>query len=137
MTGVDMPVTAERFPGLLVDGRHVRRDPGVEDDQTGTVFADHVLRKRFVGGIGGDRCEDLAEFVAYRAQFLLVAGDADDGLEGIGYRTLRSGGRVRSASRPAAGGKPVAAAEIRAVMWVTARRPAHAVTSHQGRATPG
>jgi hypothetical protein len=35
MTGVDMPVTAERFPGLLVDGRHVRRDPGVEDKQTG------------------------------------------------------------------------------------------------------
>jgi hypothetical protein len=46
----------------------VRRDPGVEDEQAGTVLADHVLRERLVGGIGGDGCEALAEFVAYRAQ---------------------------------------------------------------------
>src|ERR1700704_2266257 len=115
--------SAEGFRGLLMHGRHVRRDAGVEDEQAGTVFADHVLRERFVGGIGGDGCEALAEFVAYGAQFLLVAGDADDagargderggdrapeaaagtgddgGLEGIGHR----GGRVRAASRPAAG----------------------------------
>jgi hypothetical protein len=98
---------------------HVRRDPGVEDEQAGTVCTDHVLRERFIGGIGGDGREALAEFVAYGAQLLFVAGDANDvgasgyerggdrapeaaagtgdngGLEGSGHRILRSGGRVR------------------------------------------
>lgn len=147
MPGVGVPVAAEGLPGLLVHGRHVRRGPGVEDEQSWTVFADHVLRESFVGGIGGDGCEALAEFVAYGEQPLLVAGDADDagargderggdrapeaaagtgdngGLEEIGHRTLRSGGRVRSASRPAAGGESVASAESEGVMSVIGARP--------------
>jgi hypothetical protein len=66
----------------------VGRNPGVEGEQAGTVFADHVLRERFVGGIGGDGYEALAEFIAYGAQILLVAGDADD----VGARGDERGG---------------------------------------------
>jgi hypothetical protein len=29
------------------------------------MFADHALRERFVGGVGGDRREALAELVAH------------------------------------------------------------------------
>jgi hypothetical protein len=98
----------------------VRWRPGVENEQAGTVFADHVLRERFAGGIRGHGDEALAELVAYGAQSLLAASDADDagargderggdrqpeaaagtghddGLERIGHRKLRSGDRVRS-----------------------------------------
>jgi hypothetical protein len=59
-------------------GRQVRWRPGVENEQAGTVFADHVLRERFAGGIRGHGYEALAEFVAYGAQSLLAASDADD-----------------------------------------------------------
>jgi hypothetical protein len=46
-----VPVAAEGFPGLFVHGRHVRDDPGVEDEQAGAVLGDHLLRKGFVAGV--------------------------------------------------------------------------------------
>src|SRR5262249_13263320 len=133
VSGVNVPVTAEGLPRLLVHGCHVRRGPGVEDEQGGTVFADHVLRQHFVGGIRGDGREAVAELLAYGAKLLLVTGDADDadasgdergadrapesaagtcddgGLELLGHRTLLRGGRVRHASGPTNGEKTVAA----------------------------
>ncbi|MCP9952812.1 hypothetical protein LUX33_33180 [Actinomadura madurae] len=100
-----------------MDGRHVRRGARVEDEQARTVLADHVLRERFAGGVGGEGREAFAEVVAHQPQVALVAGDADDagtggderggdrapeaaagsgddgGLEKIGHRTLRIGCR--------------------------------------------
>ncbi|MCP9982034.1 hypothetical protein LUX32_33700 [Actinomadura madurae] len=61
-----------------MDGRHVRRGARVEDEQARTVLADHVLRERFAGGVGGEGREAFAEVVAHQPQVALVAGDADD-----------------------------------------------------------
>ncbi|GIH60658.1 hypothetical protein Msi02_14750 [Microbispora siamensis] len=147
MPGVGVPVAAEGLPGLLVQGRQVRRRTGVEDDQAGTVLADHLVRERLVGGVGGQGGEGPAEAVAHGTQLLLVARDADHtgaggderggdrapeaparagddgGLEGVRHRRLRRVEELVRYQDPSPEENPASHAKTGGVICVTARMP--------------
>ncbi len=57
MANVDVPVPAERLPGLVLNRRRVRGRAGVEHQDAWLVFGDEARGERVVGNVGDNRRE--------------------------------------------------------------------------------
>jgi hypothetical protein len=83
---VDLPVAAERLPGVLLDRAQQRARPGVQHQRAWLVPVDELAGDDGVGGVGDDRGERLAKLCLQVLQPGAVAGDSDDLGAGLGQR---------------------------------------------------
>jgi hypothetical protein len=89
---VDLPVAAERLPGVPVQWSRERTRPGDEHEGLRPVLVEQHPRDDGVGGVGDDGAERRSERLVHVVQGLAVAGDAH-------HRHPRSDQRLRD--RPA------------------------------------
>jgi hypothetical protein len=83
---VDVPVAAERLPGVVMDWAEQRARSGVEHQRAWPVAVDELAGGDGVGGVGDDWGERLAELCLQVLQPGAVAGDSDDLDVGLGQR---------------------------------------------------